>query len=390
MAQKFSRPVVVFIDTPAAYPGHRVGGARRRRGDRLNLREMMMIEVPIIVIVCGEGGSGGALGIAIGDRVMMQEFSVYSVIPPEGCAAILWRDPAKKVEAATALKITAPDMVALGLVDDIIPEPPGGAHNDYDAATALVDQALSRVARRSVSALTVAERLDAALRQVPRDGRRGHRRLPTWPTNRHSMKTALLWNHLPCNDERGEGARRGAEPASRRRAAAVHARPRRSRSRPRGSSIPTMEHLHDPFLLADMGKAVERIERALAAKERIAIHGDYDVDGITSTVILRRALEMLGGDVVHFIPERLRDGYGLQPAAIERLHGEGVQLIISVDCGIRGDRSGAARARARRRSDHHRPSRARRHAAAGAGRDQPEAPRLHLSRTRTSPASASR
>jgi single-stranded-DNA-specific exonuclease len=97
-----------------------------------------------------------------------------------------------------------------------------------------------------------------------------------------------------------------------------------------------MDHLHDPGLLADMGKAVERIERAIAQKERIAIHGDYDVDGITSTVILRRALEMLGGDVVHFIPERLRDGYGLQPAAIDRLQAEGVRLVISVDCGIRG------------------------------------------------------
>ena len=112
-----------------------------------------MLEVPIIVIVCGEGGSGGALGIAIGDRVLMQEFSVYSVIPPEGCAAILWRDANRKVEAAAALKITAPDMLALGLVDAIIPEPPGGAHNDYDAATALVDQALSH-ALAEVAALS--------------------------------------------------------------------------------------------------------------------------------------------------------------------------------------------------------------------------------------------
>src|SRR5213075_2031254 len=87
--------------------------------------------------------------------------------------------------------------------------------------------------------------------------------------------------------------------------------------------------------LADMAPAVERILAALERKEKIAVHGDYDVDGITSTVILRRALEMLGGDVVHFIPERLRDGYGLQPAAIDRLHAEGVQLVISVDCGIR-------------------------------------------------------
>jgi single-stranded-DNA-specific exonuclease len=99
---------------------------------------------------------------------------------------------------------------------------------------------------------------------------------------------------------------------------------------------PRLEHLHDPMRLADMRPAVERILGALARHERIAIHGDYDVDGITSTVILRRALELLGADVVHFIPERLTDGYGLQPAAIERLHAQGVALIISVDCGIRG------------------------------------------------------
>jgi single-stranded-DNA-specific exonuclease len=99
---------------------------------------------------------------------------------------------------------------------------------------------------------------------------------------------------------------------------------------------PTLSHLHDPLLLADMLPAVERTLAAIARRERIAIHGDYDVDGITSTVILRRALELLGADVVHFIPERLRDGYGLQPETIERLHAEGVRLVISVDCGIRG------------------------------------------------------
>jgi len=99
---------------------------------------------------------------------------------------------------------------------------------------------------------------------------------------------------------------------------------------------PALDQLHDPMALADMGTAVERILAAIARKERIAIHGDYDVDGVTSTVILRRSLELLGADVVHFIPERLKDGYGLQPAAIERLHADGVALIISVDCGIRG------------------------------------------------------
>jgi len=103
---------------------------------------------------------------------------------------------------------------------------------------------------------------------------------------------------------------------------------------------PSLDHLHDPMLLADMSVAVDRILGAIARKEKIAIHGDYDVDGVTSTVILRRALELLGADVIHFIPERLKDGYGLQPAAIERLHAEGVALAISVDCGIRGAEAG--------------------------------------------------
>ena len=144
LAEKFGRPIVVFIDTPAAYPGVESEERGVAEAIALNLREMIMLEVPIVVIVCGEGGSGGALGIAIGDRVLMQEFSVYSVIPPEGCAAILWRDANRKVEAAEALKITAQDLLALGLVDAIVPEPTGGAHNDHDAATALVDQALTQ------------------------------------------------------------------------------------------------------------------------------------------------------------------------------------------------------------------------------------------------------
>ena len=172
MAQKFSRPVVVFIDTPAAYPGVESEERGVAEAIALNLREMMMIEVPIIVIVCGEGGSGGALGIAIGDRVFMQEFSVYSVIPPEGCAAILWRDSNRKVEAAEALKITAQDMTALGLVDGIIPEPPGGAHNDHERATALVDQALSH-ALAEVSALSVQERLNLRYDKFRRMGEEG-------------------------------------------------------------------------------------------------------------------------------------------------------------------------------------------------------------------------
>ncbi len=158
LAEKFGRPIIVFIDTPAAYPGVESEERGVAEAIAFNLREMMMLEVPIVVLVCGEGGSGGALGIAIGDRVLMQEFSVYSVIPPEGCAAILWRDANRKVEAAAALKITAPDMLALGLVDAIVPEPSGGAHNNPDAATALVDQALS-AALPDVAALSVDARL---------------------------------------------------------------------------------------------------------------------------------------------------------------------------------------------------------------------------------------
>jgi single-stranded-DNA-specific exonuclease len=145
---------------------------------------------------------------------------------------------------------------------------------------------------------------------------------------------SLLWHHLPCDD--GQAAAL---------VAALNVHPTIARllclrglSDPEQAArflSPSLDHLHDPFRLTDMDRAVARLEAAVAKRERIAIHGDYDVDGITSTVILRRALELLGGDVVHFIPERLRDGYGLQPAAIDRLHAEHVALIVSVDCGIR-------------------------------------------------------
>ena len=172
LAEKFSRPIIVFIDTPAAYPGVESEERGVAEAIALNLREMIMLEVPIVVIVCGEGGSGGALGIAIGDRVLMQEFSVYSVIPPEGCAAILWRDANKKVEAAAALKITAPDMLTLGLIDAIIPEPAGGGHNDYDAASALVDQALS-AALAELAMMDVEQRLTARYDKFRKMGAEG-------------------------------------------------------------------------------------------------------------------------------------------------------------------------------------------------------------------------
>jgi acetyl-CoA carboxylase carboxyl transferase subunit alpha len=158
MAQKFKRPIICFVDTPAAYPGIESEERGVAEAIAVNLREMAMLEVPVIILVHGEGGSGGALGIAVGDRILMHEFAMYSVIPPEGCAAILWRDPAKKVEAATALKITAPDLLGLGIIDEIVDEPVGGAHTDPAQASALLDIALSR-ALAEVSALDVETRL---------------------------------------------------------------------------------------------------------------------------------------------------------------------------------------------------------------------------------------
>ena len=158
LAEKFRRPIVVFVDTPAAYQGIESEERGVAEAIAVNLRDMMLLDTPIIVIVSGEGGSGGALGIAVGDRVLMQEYAIYSVIPPEGCAAILWRDPAKKVEAAEALKITAPDLLKAGIIDEIIREPIGGAHTDAAAAAALVSEALDRVLYE-VSALDTNTRL---------------------------------------------------------------------------------------------------------------------------------------------------------------------------------------------------------------------------------------
>ena len=142
LAEKFGRPIFTLIDTPGAYPG--LGAEERGQAEAIarNLREMARLEVPIVATVTGEGGSGGALAIAVADRVLMLENSIYSVISPEGCASIMWRDPKKKDLAAEALKITAEDLRRMGIIDGIIPEPDGGAHTDADKAAALLDKAL--------------------------------------------------------------------------------------------------------------------------------------------------------------------------------------------------------------------------------------------------------
>lgn len=147
LAEKFNVPIIAFIDTPAAYPG--VESEERSVAEAIacNLREMAMLSVPVVVAVTGEGGSGGALGLAVGDRILMQEYAVYAVIPPEGCAAILWRDTARKVDAADALKVTASDLVGFGVIDEVVPEPAGGAHTDPAEAARLLAPALSSAMR---------------------------------------------------------------------------------------------------------------------------------------------------------------------------------------------------------------------------------------------------
>jgi acetyl-CoA carboxylase carboxyl transferase subunit alpha len=143
-ADKFGRPVITFIDTPGAYPG--IGSEERGISEAiaLNLREMSRLRTPLISVVIGEGGSGGALGLGVTDRILMLEHSVYSVISPEGCAAILWHSRDFKAEAAAALKLTSRDLLASGIVDEVIPEPAGGAHSDWDAAAEAVKASLER------------------------------------------------------------------------------------------------------------------------------------------------------------------------------------------------------------------------------------------------------
>ncbi len=151
LGEKFGRPIFTFIDTPGAYPG--IDAEERGQAEAIayNLREMAKIKVPIIVTVIGEGGSGGALAIGVGDQVLMLENATYSVITPEGCAAILWKDSSRADQAAEGLRLTAQHLFEEGIVDKIIPEPEGGAHNDYDQTARYLDSALSERLAEAVS-----------------------------------------------------------------------------------------------------------------------------------------------------------------------------------------------------------------------------------------------
>jgi acetyl-CoA carboxylase carboxyl transferase subunit alpha len=150
-AEKFRRPVITFIDTPGAYPG--VGAEERGQAEAIarNLREMARLRTPLISVVIGEGGSGGALALGVTDRILMLEHSIYSVISPEGCAAILWRTAEEREKAARALKLTSSELLKRGIADEVIPEPPGGAHSDWDEAAHSVREALIRHLRELVA-----------------------------------------------------------------------------------------------------------------------------------------------------------------------------------------------------------------------------------------------
>jgi acetyl-CoA carboxylase carboxyl transferase subunit alpha len=169
LAEKFGKPVLVLVDTPGAYPG--IGAEERGQAEAIarNLREMAQLEAPIVVVVVGEGGSGGALGIAVGDVVLMLEYAIYSVISPEGCASILWRDPGKAPDAAAAMGITAESLLRLGLIDGIVPEPTGGAHRNPQEAAVNLKEALGKAFAR-VRQLPTAELLEQRYRKFRQMG----------------------------------------------------------------------------------------------------------------------------------------------------------------------------------------------------------------------------
>ena len=173
LAAKFQRPIICLIDTPGAYPGLDAEERGQAEAIAYNLREMSRLRTPIIVNVTGEGGSGGALAVAIGDRVNMLEHAIYSVISPEGCASILWRDPRQAEASATAMKITATDLKAFGVVDEIIPEPAGGAHVDHETTFRNVDAVLQRQLAE-LSALRADQLAAGRYRKFRNMGRLGH------------------------------------------------------------------------------------------------------------------------------------------------------------------------------------------------------------------------
>ena len=181
LADKFGHPIIVFVDTPAAYPGIESEERGVAEAIATNLREMTMLRVPVVVIISGEGGSGGALGLAIGDRILILEHAIYSVIPPEGCAAILWRDAEQKMAAAAALKITARDLLDLQVVDEIVPEPVGGAHTDIEGAARMVEQALRRHIDE-VADMSADDRLERRYMKFRRMGDVGFESVPTEPS----------------------------------------------------------------------------------------------------------------------------------------------------------------------------------------------------------------
>jgi acetyl-CoA carboxylase carboxyl transferase subunit alpha len=169
LGEKFGIPVISLIDTPGAFPG--IGSEERHISEAIavNLREMMRLRVPIVAAVIGEGGSGGALGIGVADQVLILENAYYSVISPEACSAILWRDRRHAAEAAEALKLTAQDLLKLEIVDEIIPEPEGGAHRDYDSVAANLGKALRR-ALQQISQVAVADLLGKRYQKFRRLG----------------------------------------------------------------------------------------------------------------------------------------------------------------------------------------------------------------------------
>jgi acetyl-CoA carboxylase carboxyl transferase subunit alpha len=164
LAEKFELPIISFIDTPGAYPG--VGAEERHIAEAIavNLRDMTLLRTPIIAVVIGEGGSGGALGIGVADRVLVLENAYYSVISPEGCAAILWKDRANAAQAAQALKLSAPDLLELGVIDEVIPEPLGGAHKDHDATAATLKKTLLKHLEK-LTAMKTADLLEERYRK---------------------------------------------------------------------------------------------------------------------------------------------------------------------------------------------------------------------------------